>query len=136
MRIIALCLCISAAFLSPGPRASSAARCLIQPKSVEEALKRSDAIFIGEVMKVNDGGSVQEARLRVEQSWKGIETKEVTVLATHTAESPYYQVGKRYLVFASLQNGKLITGSCSRTKRIEYAEEDIRQLGEGKKPKE
>jgi hypothetical protein len=107
---------------------------MVQPKSVEDTFKKSAAVFVGEVVEVNDAGTLKEARLRVEQSWKGVETKEITVLATRTAESPRYKAGERYLVFASLQDGKLFTGNCSRTKKMEYAQEDLAQLGEGKKP--
>jgi len=57
------------------------------------------------------------------------------VVAPRTIEAAHYQVGERYLVFASLQNGKLFTANCSRTKRIEHAAEDLKQLGAGKKPK-
>jgi hypothetical protein len=35
-------------------------------------------------------------------------------------------------VFAGIRDGKLFTGNCSRTKRLEYADEDLKQLGEGK----
>lgn len=135
MRVIALCLIISAAFLSPGPEANSAVRCQVQPKSVEGSLRKSAAVFVGEVMEINDASSLKEVRLRVDRSWKGIETEEVIVLVTRTSESPRYAVGERYLVFANLQDGKLLTGNCSRTKRIEYADEDLQQLGEGKKVK-
>jgi len=86
-------------------------------------------------MEANDVASFREARFRVEQSWKGAETSEVIVIAPRTAEAAHYQVGERYLVFASLQNGKLFTANCSRTKRIERAAEDLKQLGVGKKPK-
>lgn len=136
MRILALCLLICAAFFSPDPKANFSARCMVQPKSVEGALKKSDAVFVGKVVEVGDASSLKEARLRVEQSWKGVETREVTVAASRTAESPRYKVGERYLVFASLQYGKLFTGNCSRTKPVELAQEDLAQLGAGEKPKE
>jgi hypothetical protein len=106
-----------------------------QLKSVAGTFKKSDAVFVGEVLEANDAASFREARLRVEQSWKGVETSEVIVLAPRTIESAYYRVGERYLVFASLQNGKLFTANCSRTKRIELAAKDLKQLGAGKKPK-
>ena len=136
MRIITLCLLCSVAFWSFNREITSAVRCINQPKSVEGTLKKSTAVLVGEVIEVKDTGTLKEARLRVEQSWKGVETKEIIVLATRTAESPRYQVGERYLVFAGLQNGKLLTGACSRTKKVEHAQEDLQQLGAGKKPEE
>ena len=136
MKTITLFLIFFAACLLPNRPINSAARCMIQPKSVEDAFKKSDAVFVGEVIEVEDAGSLREARFRVEQSWKGVETKEVIVFATRTAESPRYQGKGQYLVFATLQNGKLITGNCSRTKKIEQAQEDLQQLGAGKRPKD
>ena len=136
MKIVIGFLLFFAACLLPSYRANSAVRCMVQPKSVEGTFRKSDAVFVGEVIEVKDAGGLKEARFRVEQSWKGVETEEVFVLATRTAESPRYQISERYLVFASLQNGKLLTGNCSRTKKVERAQEDLQQLGEGKKPKE
>ena len=134
MRITVLCF-LAVSFWCPTRQASTAVRCAPQLKSVAGTLKQSDAVFVGEVIEANDAGSFREARLQVEQSWKGVETREVVVLAPRTAESAHYRVGERYLVFASLQNGKLFTANCSRTKRIEHAAEDLKQLGAGKKPK-
>jgi hypothetical protein len=68
----------------------------------------------------------------VEQSWKGVDTDEVSVMIDGSAECPHYRVGDKYLVFAGLQQGKLFTGACSRTKKLEYAQNDLHQLGEGK----
>jgi hypothetical protein len=107
-------------------------RCVIHPKSAKVALKQSAAVFSGEVLDLKNGGTYIEARFRVERSWKGVETEEVTVLADRTVESPHYRVGEKYLVFAYTRDAQLFTGNCSRTKKVEYAEEDLRQLGEGK----
>jgi len=134
MRITVLCF-LAVAFWCPTHQATTAVRCAPQLKSVAGALKQSDAVFVGEVLEANDATSFREARFRVEQSWKGAETSEVIVVAPRTIEAAHYQVGERYLVFASLQNGKLFTANCSRTKRIEYAAKDLKQLGAGKKPK-
>jgi hypothetical protein len=73
----------------------------------------------------------------VESSWKGVEAEEVSVFteSESIAESPHYRVGQKYLVFAGMRDGKLFTGGCSRTKKVEYASGDLQQLGEGQKPK-
>jgi hypothetical protein len=100
---------------------------------VKTALKKSTAVFSGEVLQLKRGGNFIEARFRVERSWKGIQAGEVSVLEPEsTAESPHYQVGEKYLVFAGSQNGELFTGNCSRTKKLEYAQGDLQQLGEEK----
>jgi hypothetical protein len=108
---------------------------MTEPKSVKVALKQSAAVFSGEVIELKNGGNYIEARLRVECSWKGVDAEEVSVLADSTVESPHYRVGQKYLVFAVIREGKLFTGNCSRTKKIEYAHGDLQQLGEGKQQK-
>ena len=133
--LVLLCL-ISLPYFPSSNSASPTMRCMIEPKSVKSALKKSTAVFAGEVLEIKKGGNFTEARFRVERSWKGVELEEVSVFeADSTAESPHYRVGERYLVFAGIQDGKLITGNCSRTKKIEYAQGDLQQLGEGRVPK-
>ncbi len=135
MKPLILFLLISLPFLSPSHEPSSTMRCLIEPKSVKYALKKSTAVFSGEVLEIRSGVNFLQARFRVERSWKGVEAEEVFVSTDGSAESPHYRVGEKYLVFAGIRNGKLYTGSCSRTKRLEYGEEDLQQLGEGKLPR-
>ena len=132
MKILVLFLLASLAHLPLSHEANSAMRCFNHPKSVKVALKQSAAVFSGEVLELKNGSTYIEARFRVERSWKGVEAEEVTVLADRTTESPHYRVSEKYLVFAYTRDGELFTGNCSRTKKVEYAEEDLRQLGEGK----
>jgi hypothetical protein len=110
-------------------------RCMAGPKSVKGTVKQSAAVFSGEVLAVKSGVNFLEARFRVERFWKGAVSEEVSVWTDGTAESPHYRVGEKYLVFAGTQNGKLFTGICSRTKRLEYAQSDLEQLGEGQSPR-
>jgi len=132
MKTLVLFLLTSLTYLPPSYRASSTMRCVIEPKSVKVALKQSAAVFSGEVLEMKNGGNYIEARLRVERSWKGVEAEEVSVLADTTTESPHYRVGQKYLVFAGIRDGKLFTGNCSRTKKLEYAQGDLQELGESK----
>ena len=131
MKTLILCLLISFPFL-PSHEGSSTTRCLVESKSVKDALKKSTAVFAGEVLEVWTGVNFRQARFRVERSWKGVEADEVRVLTDETAESPHYKVGEKYLVFAGMRNDKLFTGICSRTKRLEYGAVDLQQLGKGK----
>ena len=136
MKTLVLLWLISFAYFPPSDSTKPILRCFIEPKSVKSALKQSAAVFSGEVLEIKKGGNFTEARFRVERSWKGVEVEEVSVSESDsTAESPHYRVGERYLVFAGIQNGKLFTGNCSRTKKIADAEGDLQQLGEGKSPK-
>jgi hypothetical protein len=132
MKTVVLFLLTSLTYVQPSHEANSTMRCLIEPKSIKVALKNSTAVFSGEVLEIRSGVTFLQARFRVERSWKGVEAEQVSVLNENTAESPHYRVGEKYLVFAGFRDGKLFTGNCSRTKRMEYAEEDLKQLGEGK----
>ena len=129
MKTILLFLLASLAHPTLSHEADSAMRCFNHPKSVKVTLKQSAAVFSGQVLEVKNGGTYIEARFRVNRSWKGVEAEEVTVLTDRTTESPHYRVGEKYLVFAYTRDGKLFTGSCSRTKKVEYAKEDLEQLG-------
>jgi tetratricopeptide (TPR) repeat protein len=101
---------------------------------VKVALKQSAAVFSGEVLEIGNGRNYLEVRLRVERSWKGVEGEEVSLLTDSTTESPHYRIGQKYLVFADKRDGKLFTGNCSRTKKLEYAQEDLKQLDKTKDP--
>ena len=135
MKTFIMLLAVSLPGISLGHEASSTTRCLIEPKSVKRALKLATAVFSGEVLETKSGVNFLEARFRVKNSWKGVEADEVFVITDGSAESPHYQVGEKYLVFAGIREGKLFTGLCSRTKKLEYAQGDLQQLGEGKPQK-
>lgn len=136
MKIIVLCVLVSIICSLSANSATSAARCPIRSESAADTLKNSEAVFLGEVVEIKVAGDLSEARFMVVQSWKGVETEDVTILSNpRLTESPRYGVGENYLVFAGLKDGQLFTGVCSRTRRLDAAQEDLKQLGEGKKPK-
>ena len=132
MKTVVLFLLATLVYVQPSFKANSTMRCLVEPKSIKVALKNSTAVFSGEVLEIRSGVTFLEARFRIERSWKGVEEEQVSVLTENTAESTHYRVGEKYLVFAGIRNGKLFTGNCSRTKRVEDAEGDLKQLGEGR----
>jgi hypothetical protein len=132
MKTLVLVWLISLASFGSTNSANPTMRCLIAAKSVKSALKQSAAVFSGEVIEVKNGRHFMEARFRVERSWKGVDAEEVLVLVDSTVESPHYRASEKYLVFAGIQYGKLFTGNCSRTRKIADAQEDLKQLGEGK----
>jgi hypothetical protein len=119
-----------------------------------EELKRSVAVFTGTVIDVTkprpdehmEGGRVvYEDRLyvyvkfRVEKSWKGVGKGDLTI--TIEAERDGYGCGYdftvgTYLVYADgIGRGRakrLWVGCCTRTRRIDEAGGDLRELGAGK----
>jgi hypothetical protein len=128
-------------------------RCF-KPRTVTEELEKSDAVFTGKVIaeeyqpvkSTSEGGEVLTVKLAVERWWKGEVKKEVT-LYTQTIRYPNgrtsfmsedfrFQVGMRYLVYASGTSGELRTNGCRRTKAVVQADDDLRELGEGRPPEE
>jgi len=121
--------------------------------SVPDEVNRAAAVFSGEVIaeeyqEVKDGedagAKVLTVRIKVERWWKGKGTNEVTMYTSVTkfpdgttrsyAEDFRFQKGESYLIYAFGLEDKLRTSECSRTKQLSKADEDLRQLGEGRAP--
>ncbi|MEP6923396.1 MAG: hypothetical protein ABI954_02935 [Pyrinomonadaceae bacterium] len=117
------------------PALSSSAKCAA-PGTAREALQNSAAVFIGKINELSESDDVITLKFNVERYWKGNKSKTQTVIVnTGPRYSPSLTVGERYIVYAYQDsNGQLTFGRCSRTKLAEYADDDIRALGEGKKP--
>lgn len=121
------------------------------------ALVEADAAFRGTITNIeflDSKTAVSEPRIivtfSVSRVWKG-DVK--TTFLLHTKLNSwgcggfYFEDGKEYLVFAYSTDGKATeelyggakntfgTHTCSGTTLIEKAEEDLRELGNGKKPK-
>ena len=68
-------------------------------------------------------------RMRVERYWKGIKSGEVTVETDMTGCGPYFRVGDKFLVYG---RGKRLDTGCGRTRKLEYADKDLKVLGRPK----
>lgn len=89
-------------------------------------------------------------KVRVNQWWKGEPPTEVYLLTNSTRNGDgsslrnscdyTFHKGETYLIFATKYNTKdeneYRTGSCSRTRPLSSADDDLKILGEGKKPSE
>jgi hypothetical protein len=102
------------------------------PKCLNESpvqmMKRSRAVFSGHAVDVIGSKGTQLVRFKVNRSWKGVRTTEVTLTNFIHHEGPFFQQGKNYLVFAFYRNGKLSTGGCSGTVDFESASLTVREL--------
>jgi hypothetical protein len=112
--------------------------------SVTDSLKKADAVFSGRVESISN----KRATLKIEQVWKGELSDEVVMLLggstfkprrKATIKFPFtscdyeFDVGERYLIYASRMGGKYFrTWRCTRTRRLQDAGEDLRELGPGK----
>jgi hypothetical protein len=113
----------------------SGARCIVF--SVKGALQRSTAVFVGEVTGDEKNGDIKKSTFKVEKYWKGENRKEIEIFVYETArfQSPFKE-GEKFLVYAMADDdGKLTVSRCSRSRALENAEDDIKQLGKGKTPK-
>jgi hypothetical protein len=76
-----------------------------------------------------------EVIVEVDTAWKGIESSAVSVFtSSHSSACGYaFKKGTSYLIYANSDDKKrLITTICARTKGLKDAEEDVKELGEGR----
>jgi hypothetical protein len=106
--------------------------------SPRSELYHSRAVFLGKVTKVRgttqseqDNGYLRYAvTLKIERSWKGTTAGEITVYADLGGCPPYsVHEGQKWLVYARTN---WLSIACTRTRKLEDAEEDLRALGKGK----
>jgi len=103
---------------------------------------RSDAVFVGKVVSINpldpqaaDGtrsfSTLRRIHIQVSEAFAGVPAGETDVYSgTGAADCGFaFEVGREYVVYANrLSDGRLATGICSGTRRLEGATEDLRYL--------
>ncbi len=91
------------------------------------------AVFIGRVTKSDNG----EITFEAERYWKGPGTKRIIIYTpiSGAACGVSYEVSKKYLVFATYDEGKLHTFLCSHVTATQYKDIYLRKLGKGERPK-
>jgi hypothetical protein len=157
VRLLKIVLIICILFSIPN-QIALANRCfMLENDGIPEQLQRAIAVFSGRVIAQEykplttltrgqvDGTKVLVVKLAVAEWWKGDLGEEVEMYTsvvkypdgstTFYAEDFNFELGKEYLVFASGLMEQLRTDICQGTKKIEFAEKDIKELGEGKLPK-
>ena len=119
-----------------------ACSCIPSPPP-KKALEVSAAVFSGKVTKVERTAQFKlKVTIQVARTWKGTKGKTVEVLTVNSGAACGYSFkkGESYLVYGykpKTEDGKvgpLSTGLCTRTKNLKAAGEDLKALGEGKKP--
>jgi hypothetical protein len=105
------------------------------PDKPRVELERAAAVFAGEVRSVKTEGHNLIVEIKVEKVWKGAITRTVVVQTANSGAACGYSFaeGKKYLVYAH-GKGSLSVSLCSRTKPLESASEDLKELGDGKQP--
>jgi hypothetical protein len=121
--------------------ARAAAACSCVPTTLDTAVQEADAVFVGEVLAVEDGASASGpttvARIAVQEVHAG-EVADVVEVRTpiDSAACGYaFEVGRADLVYAVVEgDGGLSTNLCDRTAPLDAAGEDLALLGEGDPP--
>jgi hypothetical protein len=105
-------------------------------KQVKDAYAKSSSIFLGQVTEVRKSSGNNLIKFKVEKSWNGKFQKEITISTpSDSAMCGYeFQIGKKYVVYASGETGKLSTYLCTRTATA-TANKDVAVLNKIKKPK-
>lgn len=105
--------------------------------SMKSEIANSKAIFSGKVINIEKDGDVKIITFQASRFWKG-SVKRITKLyiLENMRYGIFYEAGKSYLVFSSQDSkGRLSDRKCSRSKSLEFASDDLKQLGRGKRPK-
>lgn len=140
-----LTLAIFLSILSHFSYLPSASACKCAPRAVAEELADASAVFEGRVTQIQDlsEGDAPQARqlrvtlalVRVWKSLESVETVEVTTNIDSAACGFYFEQGRSYLVYARADAGEpLRVTSCSRTRPMQDAAEDLAALGGGVTP--
>ncbi len=108
--------------------AYAAIACDCAAKQTFDAFESAEAVFIGKV--TDTGGLVNPyVDFTVEKSWKSADTDELSINVTG-CDIMSFKTNQRYLVYAYEDAGSLYTGSCTRTRILSDAEEDLNYLND------
>lgn len=132
-RLVASAMAVSAFFEIDVSRARA---CSCMAVSFEDQLERASVVFEGRVEADRVEGMRRIVRFRVTQAWRGVSSEVVEV---HTARDSAacgfnFVFGEHYLVYATGSTGAPEVSLCSRTARMDDADEDRRRLGSGTVP--
>ena len=141
--ILLICLLVSIMTISI-PSNAYACSC-VEPKSVQDELSRSEAVFSGRVIEVKEERTnryLSNAVLfEISEIWKGGSESQI-IIRTGSGGGDcgiQFKEGEDYLVYAKSSSmygdrEELVTIICDRTSVLAQAEEDLTILGEGKAP--
>jgi hypothetical protein len=129
------------------PECAYACTCAMPPgtqkERAERALAHSDAVFSGEVVRIDrpsgptwSSGDPETDTFRISESWKGpeggmLEVK--TPVADMSCGFPFEE-GREYLVYASEDRRGLTVFLCGETRPLSAAGASLAVLGDGEKP--
>jgi hypothetical protein len=129
-------IAVAAAWLTP--QTASACKCLrLEPAAAAE---QASAVFEGRVVEVADVANAPAQRrqvtFRVVRVWKGMQSEQavLTTASESAACGIDFVRDQNYVVYASKDGDALTANSCSRTRVLADADDDIKVLGMGWTP--
>jgi len=120
-----------------------ACSCEESPLSAEQALERYDAVFLGQILEMRlrstdhhvqaDGSEPVEGievLAKVLETWKGTNQDRVPLFTNPDGGMCGYpfEIGRRYLIWATRSEDELTVSTCGRTKKVGTAEADTDHL--------
>jgi hypothetical protein len=102
-------------------------------RSPLEELKEADAVFVGRATRVKEEKSDWITYFEVDRYWKGPSKRTITVRSGKHLYGYKFMAGRKYLVYA-FGKDELETSRCNRTKSVEEAKLDLKEIGEGEAP--
>lgn len=143
-KYLAIYIITTILFLICIPSTSYACSC-VEPNSVKEEFKQSSAVFSGKAIKIVDKNKSMFGQssadflavvFEVDDSWKGIDQKQVVVYTERSSASCGFEftLNNNYLVYAYEVDGQLRVSLCSRTSPLSEATKDLEELGKGETP--
>ena len=108
----------------------------IQPASPQESLEQSTAVFSGKVINIDIPSEIVSSAdpvkvtFEVSKIWKGHDYKTLVLTTERSGISCGYSFKKNeeYIVYAYGEEDSLSTNTCSRTKLLARAQEDLQEL--------
>jgi hypothetical protein len=135
-------LALGAALVTMSPATAHACKCMFP--TVAQGRDQASAVFEGRVTKIEDvasevegGIGLKKVTLILVRTWKGLEQEESVVVKTSASSASCgygFALDQSYLVYAGGTPPELEVSSCSRTKPMDGASEDLAVLGAGITP--
>lgn len=113
-----------------------ACTCGGKPAKAHDYLAVADLVFSAEVLSVRDENHDDRnvlVEFKIEKIWKG-ELKKIHTLRVLFNACPTLAPGKRFLIYTFEQRGSFVVSICHGTKGLEFATNDLKELGEGREP--
>ena len=101
-------------------------------------MNQSKYVFQGKLIKHEHAGNLlggeTVAYVKVDRIWKGLDQSEILLYTNWSSCMFEFQDGKSYLFYAFENDGKPYVYNCGKTDFLEFATDDIKELGQGKIP--